>query len=165
MEEKDDRYGQAVRAVMEQLARTAVETLDVAAARFEAAEIQAGLVQARQLKASGDPAERALGERLEARILHQEPLPAEILVNIVEANGVNLNPLSPRSSPPSLGADTALPALEQAPRRGPGRPKKAEASEQAGPSPPRRGPGRPPKSLTQRGHEPEKSGPGRPTSS
>lgn len=165
MEEKDDRIGQAVRCVMEQLAQAAVQTFDVAAARFETAERQAGLAQARRLRASDDPAERVLGERLEARILHQEPLPAEIVVDVVESAGVDVGPLSPRSSQPLPEAATGSPALERPKRRGPGRPRKSESDGQPGANPPRRGPGRPPKALTQEAREPQKGGPGRPASS
>ena len=150
------KMAEIVGRVTSLLVGLAFRNLDVAAARYEAAERQAGLAEARKLKGSSDPGERALGEDLEARILQGQPLPLDLVVDVPEANGAALDPLSARSSQALPGVALALPALEQKEaepkKRGPGRPRNSETNHQLAaspplePIPPRRGPGRPRKS-------------------
>jgi hypothetical protein len=151
------KMAEIVGRVTSLLVGLAFRNLDVAAARYEAAERQAGLAEARKLKASSDPGEKALGEELEARILQGQPLPLDFVVDGPEANGATLDPLPARSSQALPGAALGLPALEhkeaEPKTRGPGRPRKSESNHQLAPSPPleptppRPGPGRPRKNL------------------
>src|SRR5262245_25247441 len=99
-----------------------------AAARYDTATRREALTEAQNLKTSNNPVDRALGEQLEARILEVQPPAADFVLDANDANGVDLDPLSVRSSQALPGAPSTLPALEEPRqpeppmRRGPGRP-------------------------------------------
>lgn len=136
-----------VRWMMERLMKSTAENFELALARFDAAEREQALSQARHLLVSEDPAERELGERLKAEILRVQALPPERVLELERGQEGTLAPLSLPSSgaspngatspnaPPILGQSlpqedsgsksASTPALSgQPPKRPRGRPRK-----------------------------------------
>jgi hypothetical protein len=99
-----------VRWMMERLMKSTAENFELALARFDAAEREQALAQARRLLGSDDLAERELGERLQSEILHVQALPPERVLELQQGSGGALVPLSLPSSG-ALPAGATLPAV------------------------------------------------------
>ena len=144
MPDTDGVINDAVKAMMQRLLQSAAESFELAVARFDANERQAALAHARVLKDSQDPAERLLGERLEAEVLRAPINATAVVLEAPQGSGEITHPLSLASSPvlPAAATSSAAPGDGEPKKRGRGRPRKEE---QPPPEPEKRGPGRPPK--------------------
>jgi hypothetical protein len=139
----------AVKWLMKRLMQTTAESFELAFARYETSEREAALAQARRLMESQDPAEREIGERLQAEVLKEQTHSSGLMPAGPEVNGVGADPLS-RSPLPSLpAAATPSPASAGPTAKRRGRPPQPQLGHNHQPQPSKpakRGPGRPPKS-------------------